>query len=764
MDRIKIFKEATDFQNTGELKLAQNAYEKILTRYEDPSAWNNLGTIHFNLLNFDKAEKCFWRAINIQKNNQTFINNYLNTLIESKQIKYYKNYLIHNKLVNSNNDSKINSIESEKILLTNISPDIDPVIEAVRNEIKNGNLSKALEILNNASNENAEERLNTKATLLLLMKKPKEAFDIFNYVLKINPNNSEANFNIGSALLIANDYINSKKYFYLCLNLGFKNIQLYRNLALLERFEGKITESINYLNEGLKLTKDDDQTYGDLATCYADLGDQFEAHRYYQKSIILNQKNANSLCNYGSFLLENNNSRLAEEYLYKSIEIKKIPQAFNNLGLLYMSNCQIEKSINFIDIALKINPNYKEAKSNRLFALNYQTNIKSEQLFLEYKKINDYISISNQINLNENLNIKKPYKRNKLLKIGFVSGDFYSHPVWNFLYPLLENAMDHDISVTLIYNGIRSDEITKLYQSKADNFVLIYGINDLNSANIINELNLDFVIDLSGHTKDNRLNIFKYLKNTSTGTWLGYNYTSGTNNINYFLTDSIQVPIEKTKYYTEKVIYISDHSLIFYPSKKLSTVKSSPFINNGYITFGCPSRSIRVNEEVIETWSEILIKLPNSKLVLNSKNFGDEYTAEIYKSLFLKKKIQTERIIFTYYSIDQFYDEIDICLDCFPHNSGTTLYESIYKGVPFITLMGELSIGRLGASLLSIINKSEYIAKDKREYIEKCLYLASSATTLTHLRSTLREVIQASDVMNYKKFTNNFYNSLKNLF
>ena len=754
MDRIKIFKEAVDFQNIGELTLAQNAYENILSNYEDPSAWNNLGTIHFNLGNFDKAEKSFWRAINIQKNNQVFINNYLNTLIESKQIKYYKNYLIHNKLVDSNNYSKINDIESKDALLANTSPLIDPIIEDVRNEIKKGDLNKALEVLNNASNENTEERLNTKATLLLLMKKPKEAFDIFNYVLKINIYNPEANFNIGSAFLIMNDYINSKKHFELCLEIGYKNIQLYRNLALLARFEGKITESIIYLNEGLKLNKDDDQAFGDLATCYAELGEQLEAHRFYQKSIILNPKNPNNLCNYGAFLIENNNSRLGEEYLCKSLEIKKIPHALNNLGLFYMSNCQIEKSITFIDMALNINPNYKEAKSNKLFALNYQTNMESEKLFLEYKKINEFIDIPSKIKLNKN---------NKLLKIGFVSGDFYSHPVWNFLYPLLDNAIGHNMSVTLIYNGIRRDEITKLYQSKADKFLLIYGVSDLKSANMINELNLDIVIDLSGHTKDNRLSIFKYLKNTTTGTWLGYNYTSGTNNIDYFLTDLIQVPIEKTKYYTEKIIYISDHSLIFYPSKKLSTVKPLPFINNGYITFGCPSRSIRVNEEVVETWSEILVKFPNSKLILNSKNFGDEYTAEIYKNLFLKKKVQSDRIIFTYYAIDQFYDDIDICLDCFPHNSGTTLYESIYKGVPFITLMGELSIGRLGASLLNIINKSEYVAKDKQEYIEKCLHLASSPTTLTNLRSTLREIILKSDVMNYKKFANNFYNSLKKL-
>jgi hypothetical protein len=71
---------------------------------------------------------------------------------------------------------------------------------------------------------------------------------------------------------------------------------------------------------------------------------------------------------------------------------------------------------------------------------------------------------------------KKLNKSNKLLKLGLVSGDFYAHPVWNFLYPLFENAIDSNISITLIYNGVRHDEVTKLYQSKADNFVMIYGL------------------------------------------------------------------------------------------------------------------------------------------------------------------------------------------------------------------------------------------------------------------------------------------------
>ena len=30
--------------------------------------------------------------------------------------------------------------------------------------------------------------------------------------------------------------------------------------------------------------------------------------------------------------------------------------------------------------------------------------------------------------------------------------------------------------------------------------------------------------------------------------------------------------------------------------------------------------------------------------------------------------------------------QIDIALDCFPHNSGTTLMEHLYMGNPFITI------------------------------------------------------------------------------
>ena len=96
--------------------------------------------------------------------------------------------------------------------------------------------------------------------------------------------------------------------------------------------------------------------------------------------------------------------------------------------------------------------------------------------------------------------------------------------------------------------------------------------------------------------------------------------------------------------------------------------------------------------------------------------------------------------------------ELDITLDCFPHNSGTTLFETLYMGVPFVTLAGRPSVGRLGSSILEGAGHPEWIARTEDEYVEIAVALASNLTELSALRSGMRREMAIGPLMDEPAF------------
>ena len=96
--------------------------------------------------------------------------------------------------------------------------------------------------------------------------------------------------------------------------------------------------------------------------------------------------------------------------------------------------------------------------------------------------------------------------------------------------------------------------------------------------------------------------------------------------------------------------------------------------------------------------------------------------------------------------------QIDIALDCFPNNSGTTLIEHLYMGNPFVTYSNRIGVGKLGASILPSIDREEWIATSEQEYVDKVVDLATNTAKLTTIRSSLRKEMEASPIMDHKGF------------
>jgi predicted O-linked N-acetylglucosamine transferase (SPINDLY family) len=179
----------------------------------------------------------------------------------------------------------------------------------------------------------------------------------------------------------------------------------------------------------------------------------------------------------------------------------------------------------------------------------------------------------------------------------------------------------------------------------------------------------------------------------------------------------------------------------------------SPASRRGYLTLGTLARAVRINHRTIRVWSEILRRLPEARLVIDSHSFIEGEMQVQLAASFAEHGIGRERLEIGYHSPPwDVLRGIDIGLDCFPHNSGTTLFESLYMGVPYVTLAGRPSVGRLGGSILHGVGHPEWIAESEEEYVTKVVELASDLPRLAEIRAGLRGEMERSALMDEPGF------------
>jgi predicted O-linked N-acetylglucosamine transferase (SPINDLY family) len=255
----------------------------------------------------------------------------------------------------------------------------------------------------------------------------------------------------------------------------------------------------------------------------------------------------------------------------------------------------------------------------------------------------------------------------------------------------------------------------------------------------------------------NRLSLFARKPAPVQVTWLGYPNTTGLSAIDYRFTDAFADPPGLTdRYYAEK-LYRLPHFLCYKPSEHTPDVSPLPALERGYVTFGCFNNSNKISGQVIDVWAKILKQVENSRLVLKTGNLGDRETLEAFQKNFKKHGIESERIECFQSFPNKFdhlmtYSEIDLALDPFPYNGTTTTFESLWMGIPMVTLVGQVHAARVGYSILAGIGASELVAQTLEEYVEKAVALARDRERIGLYRARLRNMLRESPLMNGKSF------------
>ena len=350
------------------------------------------------------------------------------------------------------------------------------------------------------------------------------------------------------------------------------------------------------------------------------------------------------------------------------------------------------------------------------------------------------------------------------LRIGFVSGDFSNHPVGYFVEGMLEQLDRSQFEIFAFPTSSTTDDLTHRIKTFFTDWTPICGMSDQAAASLIHQKRIHILIDLSGHTAHNRLAVFSYKPAPIQASWLGYFATTGLPEMDYFLGDPQMSPENEANHFTEAIWNLAETWLCNKPPVHRVSISILPALSNGFLTFGSFGNLAKMNDLVVETWSSVLHRLPKSKLLLKSKQLGDLSQIEEVKSRFKKFNIPVYRLILegpvSREAYFEAYQRVDIVLDTFPYPGGTTSVDSLWMGVPVLTLKGDRFLSHLGESIAINAGNSDWIAADVSEYANKAVGFASDLDRLAQLRNTLRERVLRSPLYDTTRFAKNFEKAL----
>ena len=271
---------------------------------------------------------------------------------------------------------------------------------------------------------------------------------------------------------------------------------------------------------------------------------------------------------------------------------------------------------------------------------------------------------------------------------------------------------------------------------------------------------IHILLDMQGHSSHNRLPIFIYKSAPIQVSWLAQGST-GISEIDYFIGSHHIIPIEDRKHFVEKILRLPEISQCFTPPDFDVKINSLPATKNNFVTFGSLNKLTKVNNDVIALWSKILSSIPSSKLLLKSWELSNPKFVEQTLERFKKYNIGKNKLILrgkskTRKELLEVYNEIDICLDTFPFQGNTSSCESVWMGVPVITLKGDRYLFHFGESINSNLNMYDWIAENHNEYVSLALKFSSNLDELSKIRMSLRKKALQSPVFDAPRFVEHF--------
>ena len=643
---------------------------------------------------------------------------------------------------------------------------------------------------------NSEQKLFLDKALELHKKgKIEEAIDLYSQLVEKNNDNSQILFLIGTAYIQIKKIKEGINYLKKSLALKPDNASAHSNLGNAFKYLKHYDEAISCYNKAIQINPNHADSFSNRGIVFLEMRRLDEALENFNDAIKINPNHLFAHSNKGIALKDLNRYDEAIASYDKAIQINpNFEEPYNNKGNVFKNLKQYDEALKNYEKVMQLNPNYDYILGKilhfKMFLCDWSNlNLLQEKIKEALDKKSKVIEPFSFLGIEDNPSsskliseifvedkLKKTYEiqslkkyNHKKPKIGYISGDFRDHPVLHLMMDVFKN---HDHSKFDVYAFSFGPDKNDKWRNEVKNHFLQFNdidkISDKKVINLIQDLEIDILIDLTGFTGNPRSRIFSHRVAPIQINYLGYPGTTGLECMDYIIADDVIIIKDNLKFYTEKVIYLPNCYQANMKRREISNkeFKRSDFglPENGFV-YCSFNNNYKITPNMFDVWMNIIKKVNNSVLwILRSNETAEKNLKKEAKN----RGVDPDRIIFaSFLPNDEHLKRIslaDLFLDTFPYNAHTTASDAVRMGIPIITLVGNSFASRVGSSILSCINMKELITTSKKDYEDIAIKLGLEQKKIIEIKDRLRDSVDKSSLFDSLKFTKNLENLYLELF
>lgn len=591
-------------------------------------------------------------------------------------------------------------------------------------------------------NPDCFEAYNNLGNVLQEMERLEEAQACQMRAIALKPDCAEIYYNLGNTLRDLGRFDQAEASYRKAIILCPDYADAYGNLGVILKNLGRFDQAEACCRQALVIKPDLAGVYNNLGDVLQTLGRLKEAEASCRQALALKPDLAEAYSNLGDVLQHSGHLEQAEACCRQAIALKPgLAAAHNNLGLILQDLGRVVEAEASYRQAITLKPEDAEAHSNLLFLLNYAAGRDTASCLEEAFRYGCVVSSKVKERFTSWQCTPQPEK----LRVGIVSGDLRNHAVGYFLESLLAQFDPARIELIAYPTNYRSDALTERIRPCFSQWKPLISLSDEAAAKMIHGDAVHILLDLSGHTADNRLPVFAWKPAPVQAHYLGYFASTGVEQMDYWIGDKMLTPPETDHHFSETVWRLP-RLWVSYQGAPEAPIPHWQPTEDGAIWLGSFNNLRKLTSATFALWAKVLHALPEGKLLLKTKELASEQNRQRILAAFAYHGIEAERIALLDRTITPdwashmaYYDRLDIALDPIGGiGGGTTTCDALWMGVPVVTLLGSRMASRMTASMLDALGHPEWIADSEENYIAKVALLARNVKLRASIRSTQR--------------------------
>ncbi len=618
-----------------------------------------------------------------------------------------------------------------------------------------------------------------------------DAIRFYQEALNLQKQNFEILNNIAKSLIALEQYDEALKYLKESIKMHTNNHDAYFNIGKIYQKQNLLDLSIENYLKSIQININFPIGHYNTGIVYSQLGDFKASEFHYKKAIALNSKYTKAYNNLGSLYIKLKKFELASRNLQKAISLSPMyVEALHNIGILELEMKNYTSALSYFNKVLSLNSKFFQSSAQVLFLkkklcdwssfednqkiIKNITNSKVavtpwQLLSLDDNPKQEYLRAQNYSQIFKNFHLKTSFQKNNKIKVGYFTPDFFLHAGMINMEGIFKYHNKSKFEIIGFDYGFKNNDDTHFrIKNYFDKFYYVHDLSDKEIAQLSIKNGIDIAIHRNGYSQNSRSNIFNYRAAPIQISFLGYPGTTCLEFIDYIIADKIVIPEENIQYYSEKIIYLPN---TYYPtyderkiSKKIITREQFGIGSNTFVMC-CFNNTYKISPREFDIWTRLLKKIPNSLLILLVEN--EEIKINLQSEI-IKRNLELNKVMFFEYTDNDKHlarhQLGDLYLDTFNYNGHTSVVDSLYSGLPVVTMIGKSFSSRVGASLLSAIDMKNLITNNETDYENLILSFAKNPNKVLETKKELQFKKINSNLFDTKKYVLSLEKTFENIY